>query len=431
MKKLIRMAVLLSFIFGITKKTFSQTITELSFFSPLVSTFDMDYINDHLVISQQYLYTIDVSDPQNPQVAGQTLYPGSYAYQVAAEGNHVYMAMGGNGVFAVYNISNFSMPWLTGSVSIPSTAFLGTGDLAPHGNVVYMAGFDTLYVVDVSDSSSPHVISTQVIQDIGFGGAGAMCIIDSTLFVTTPIALQVFNITDPQNPAFVTSFANTHSSQKGIAADTIGKRVFLPWVNTFSTHTGYDALDISNPASPALLFSDSTTFGGGDFGETAYYNNVLFVSQGGGVNAFDVSPFNHHFVTSFTGQNVPNASVALDIRDSVFYNARGGGFEVLLYSGGFPTVVNDKPEQPFSSLQFLPNPVAATMTELNFSLSSSIADAHVEIRNSLGEDVEVLPHLSFTKGFVRLALSHALSPGMYFVTLINSDQSFTGKVMVE
>lgn len=430
MKKLLCVPVFLSFIFAITKNTFSQTITELSFFAPLISTFDMDYINDHLIISQQYLITVDVSDPEDPQLAGSALYPGSYAYQVAAEGTHAYMAMGGNGIFAVYNISDFSMPWMTGSVTIPSTAFLGAGDLAPHGDVVFMAGFDTLFVVDVSDSSSPNVISTQEIQEVGFGGAGAMGIVDSTLFISTPIALQVYNITDPQNPVFVTSFANPHSGQQGLAVDTPGKRVFLPWVNPLATHLGYDAIDISNPAAPVILFSDSTEFGSGDYGETAYYNNVLFISKGGGVNAFDVSPFNHHYVTSYSGPNVANSTVALDIRDSVFYNVRGGGFEVLLYSGGFPTGMNESSDGSFD-LQVFPNPIISATSQLNFYLNESLDHADVMILNSLGEKVVAMENISFKSGQVKIILSQLLPKGMYFVTVKGRDQLLTRKLIVQ
>ena len=428
MKKKLSLVAVLFGLLGIYGKSFSQTISQLSFFSPLISTFDMDYINDHLVISQQFLYTMDVSDPTDPTIAGQVLYPGNYAYHVKAEGTHVYMAMGNNGIFAVYNVSNFTMPWMTGSVSVPATSFLLAGDLAPFGNMVYMAGFDTLYTIDVSDSSAPAVIHTQEIADVGFSGAGGMGIIDSTLFITTPVALQIYDISDPATPVFITAYDNLHPGSNTIAVDTTGKRVFLPWVGTLATYAGHDAIDMSDPSAPVLLFSDSTAFGGGDYGEAAYYSNILFISKGGGVNAYDVSPFNHHYVTSFTGSNVANATVALDVRDSVFYNCRGGGFEVLLYSGEFPTSVSDVNEQS-NSLQIFPNPIASNAREINIHVAEPVEA--IIIRNALGREVLAIDHPSNTNGLLRIPVTDSFLPGIYFISAIGTVRTSTSVLIVE
>src|SRR6185295_3115378 len=99
MSNIVRFILLLPFTVFFFGEVNSQTISQLSFFAPLPSTFDMVYSEDHLVISQQYLITVDVSDPTDPQMVGSVLYPGSYAYQIDVEGNHAYMAMGGNGIF--------------------------------------------------------------------------------------------------------------------------------------------------------------------------------------------------------------------------------------------------------------------------------------------------------------------------------------------
>lgn len=429
MNKYLLSALLLLSMSGFFSNLLAQTITELSFSPPLPSTFDMVYIDDHLVISQQFMKIYDVSDPEDPDFEGQVLYPGSYAYQVAAEDNHVYMAKGNNGIFAMYNVSNFSMPYLTGSVSVPATSFLLAGDLVPFGNYVFMSGFDSLYVIDVSDSSAPHVIHTQEIPDVSFAGAGAMAISGDALFIITSVALQVYDISNPKVPVLVASFPNVKGGQKGIAVDTVAERILIPWVSSLATYAGYDAVDVSDPSSPEFLFSDSTIFGGGDYGETTYYQNVLFISKGGGVNAFDVSPFNHHYVTSFTGSNIANASVALDIRDSVFFNARGGGFEVLLYSGGFPTEAGELIKVPFS-LQVFPNPISTTLQEIGFYLSEPVPDAQILIHNSMGAIAYHLSNVSFGKGQVKIPLQNTLLPGLYFITIRGIETSFTGKIMV-
>ena len=45
--------------------------------------------------------------------------------------------------------------------------------------------------------------------------------------------------------------------------------------DAFNFVPGYD---IQDPAVPTYLFSDSSEFGGGDFGNTNYYKNILYIS---------------------------------------------------------------------------------------------------------------------------------------------------------
>ncbi len=116
--------------------------------------------------------------------------------------------------------------------------------------------------------------------------------------------------------------------------DTVNHRVFLPWITPVSPqYIGHDAYNMSAPSSPVFLFSDSTAFGSGDVGTSAYSytNNVLFTNQFATMMAFDVSS-NHGFLTSFSGTDVANATVSIDVKSDVFYNARRGGIEVLRYT---------------------------------------------------------------------------------------------------
>src|ERR1700674_5281273 len=137
-----------------TETANSQTITQLSFYSS-ISVFDMKYINNHLVVSQNGLLVFDVTNPSSIQLVGQSAFPDGVAHSIAAQGNYAYMAEGNNGLFAIYNISNFNAPHLTGSVTISNA----TGGLAPNGNYVYIPGTDVVSVVDVSNPSAPKVVN--------------------------------------------------------------------------------------------------------------------------------------------------------------------------------------------------------------------------------------------------------------------------------
>jgi hypothetical protein len=67
------------------------------------------------------------------------------------------------------------------------------------------------------------------------------------------------------------------------------------------------------------------------------------MAEGSG-GIFAVSPEQHGFVTTFTGEDIPNSSVSIQVRDSIFFHARGGGLEVLNYSGD-PVSVCSEPDR--------------------------------------------------------------------------------------
>ena len=326
-------ACLCSFLFATTAR--SQTISQLSFYSPLISTFDMKYTNNHLVVSQNGLLIFDVTNPNNkPKLIAQTTYPGSIAYAVSVQNNNAFMAFGSNGIFAVYDISDFSKPTIIGSVAISALSFYGVGDIAPHGNYVYLSGFDSLYVVDISNPSTPVIANAIPITHTQFSGASNMAIESNTLFVRTPFSVHAYDITNATNPLLTDSIANTHAYNEGMAVDTINHRLFLPWLSALRDTLGFDAYSVASPVQLQHLFSDSTTFSSPDFGvsDYSYFSNTLFLNRSGGINAFDVSDSAHHFVTTFSGEDIPNSSVSIQVRDSILFNARGGGIEVLKYA---------------------------------------------------------------------------------------------------
>lgn len=316
------------------EKLNAQVISQLSFYSPLISTFDMKYSNNHLVVSQNGLLIFDVSNPKRkPNLVAQKTYPGSIAYSVAVKDNYAYMGFGNNGIFAVYDISNFDAPALKGSVAIPSLSFYGAGDIELHGSYAYLSGFDSLYIVNVSNAASPVLANVLPVEHTEFAGAEDMAVESNSLFIKTPSSIQVYDLSNPALPALISSINYLHTYNNQLVTDTIQHRLFLSWATALKDFTGYDAYDVSNPSAVNYLFSDSTEFSPGDFGimDYSYFNNVLFVSRGGSINAFDVSG-SHHYVTTFSGQDIPNASVSIQVRDSVFFHARGGGLEVLKYS---------------------------------------------------------------------------------------------------
>src|SRR5688572_25917867 len=119
---------LIAILFSFYSNAGAQSITELGFFSPLISSFDMKFSGQHLVITQQGLKIFDVSNPASPVQTGSAAYPGSYAYEITVNGNYAYLAEGANGAFSIYDVSNINFPALTGTIYLPSTSFVTGGD---------------------------------------------------------------------------------------------------------------------------------------------------------------------------------------------------------------------------------------------------------------------------------------------------------------
>jgi hypothetical protein len=123
--------------------------------------------------------------------------------------------------------------------------------------------------------------------------------------------------------------------------------------------------------------------------------------------------------------------LAIDIRDSVFYNIRGGGFEVLLYSGGFPTSINATTQN--SSVSFFPNPVSANEVGngIQLFLPEQMTDAEIVIQNSNRCIILRHQHLELEKGINTIPMNAGFLPGVYLLTMSTRGQSITGKLMIE
>lgn len=407
--------------------TKAQTITELGFFAPLINSSDVKYINNHVVVAQQGLKIFSIANPANPVQVGSTAYPGSgnSPHQLAVQDNYAYLAEGGSGYFSIYNISNPSAPALQGSTTIPSSAFITGGDLIVKGSTAYMTGADSLYVVDVTVPTAPVNVNTlQVVNLPPFGTASSLAIDGNTLFVLHSLGIGVYDITIAASPVLLTTIPNAYAYLNGLATDTIGHRLFSPWVDALQPHLGFNVYDISSPATPVFLFSDSIAPGAGDFGNCDYYNNLFVMSRGGNVQMFNVSPLTHGFITSFSGQNVANSSISVEFRDSVFINGKRGGFEVLEYNGSFPVSLNENNLAntftvypiPFADYLAIQIPEDFTNKKIQFELYSVTS--------------QVIKSIEFVNtGTINLS---DLAPSIYFYNLISNKQVLAkGKIVKE
>jgi len=113
-------------------------------------------------------------------------------------------------------------------------------------------------------------------------------------------------------------------------------------------------------------------------------------------------------VTSYLGPNVANASVTIEVKDSVFYNARRSGIEVLKYCGPFPN--DDLTLRLKTLIQGFYNP------ELNKMLKDSV---RIHLRNATSPYSIVDSSLSIldSNGMGNFTFSNAVNSVPYYIVI--------------
>jgi hypothetical protein len=139
----------------------------------------------HLLVGQQGLVVLDVSNPANPQPVGR-YNSTKWINRVAVSGTRAYVT-GGAG-FQVFDLSNPTQPLLLGSNPGLGSIWIG---LATSGNYVYGAKVGSgVQVVDISDPANPRLAggnSATVASDLVISGNHVFVAGDSD-------GLQVFDL---------------------------------------------------------------------------------------------------------------------------------------------------------------------------------------------------------------------------------------------
>ena len=258
------------------------------------------------------LRIFDVSDPSAPQLLGTCDTPGT-AWDVAVSGTIAYVADGYGGL-AIIDVSNPSAPVLVGTyasddawsvVASGSLVYLVNGDslhildmsnpsspvllgtwyggwtsgLAVSGTLAYVAsgyGYTGLYIIDVSDTSSPQRLGScwadGVVWDVAVSG-------NLAYLANGYNGLQIIDVSDPYSPTLLGTY---ETDGKAVDVEVSGTLVYV----TVDDGDGLIIIDASDPTSPVLL-------GGYGFVESpagvAVVGAIAYVADGdGGLQILEV-----------------------------------------------------------------------------------------------------------------------------------------------
>jgi hypothetical protein len=216
------------------------------------------------------LQIIDISDPTSPAFAG-SYNPGGDTWGVEVSGNVAYLGAASAGLVAV-DITDPTSPALLGSIAAGSARRIDVD-----GDFVYVAGYDDLYVIDVSDPSVPVMLDSYTTPGI----ASSVVVAGEHAYVADGAdgGLQVIRCRYQCGPALIGD-CSLPTFSYGITVS--GDHAYVA-----STSYGLFVYDISDPSSPAQAGYLNTS---GTAVNVCVSGDHAFVADGtGGLKVADIS----------------------------------------------------------------------------------------------------------------------------------------------
>jgi hypothetical protein len=183
------------------------------------------------------LQIVDISDPTLPTLAG-SYHPGTDTWGVEVSGNVAYLGATSAGVVAV-DITDPTNPSHLGTVAAGSARQLDVD-----GDYAYVAGYDALYVIDISDPSNPlsidSFITAGIANDVAVAG-------EHSFVANGTLGIKVIDICDRVGPIAVGRYI---PSGRGRGVAVAGDYAYI--ASSGSGYAGFHVIDISDPADPSI-----------------------------------------------------------------------------------------------------------------------------------------------------------------------------------
>ncbi|HOV72515.1 MAG TPA: IPT/TIG domain-containing protein [Candidatus Hydrogenedentes bacterium] len=221
-----------------------------------------------LVANISGLLVVDVENPANPVLVGETGSLGEAPVRVAVQGTYAYVAAL-NGLHVI-DLSNPAQPVRVGGIS-----GLFFADICLSGNIACIFEFNRIGIYDISNPRSPNLLASwPVVSALPDG----IALKSRTLYVVADDFFQVIDIVNPAAPELMGRFAfNGNIGSLCI----LGNYVFAP------QSRGVALVDVSDPSAPYVAGTYTTQRG---IIQLAAGKHVYAVEGNGGLYAIALSP---------------------------------------------------------------------------------------------------------------------------------------------
>jgi len=222
--------------------------------------------------------------------------------KIAVQGNYAYIVRnGGTPDFLIVNISNPSSPSLAGSLTLTGTP----NNIFVSGNYAYVTNSDNvqeLQIIDISNPLLPSVVGT--FNASGNGNGMGIYVVGSIAYLGRDTAGEdtfvTVNISNPSSPSLIGS----------IDLDQIGYEVVVSgnyaYIASDDNEQELKVVNITTPSAPTLA-GGLNLAGNTDAITIARASSTLLVGQGSSLRIVNIStPTNPSLISSFTGGNTIN-----------------------------------------------------------------------------------------------------------------------------
>jgi hypothetical protein len=252
------------------------------------------------------LRIIDVSTPAAPRVVGVLSTPG-YTEDVAVQGNYAYII---DGLLRIVDVSNPANPIV---VSSYRTEYASVA-VAVAGNYVYLPTADPeqgTVVLNVSDPVRPRAVSIIPTSDFSVD----VVVAGSYAFIFSDVTLQIVNITDPAAPIEVNAMDTPTFVAKAVISGNY----------IYTVGEDMNIINVADPANPQVA-ATITAYSSEDI---AVVGDFAYMAAGNeGLSVFDVSPPSGAHIANDIVLGGDTTDIAL-AGNYAFVAARNAGMRVL------------------------------------------------------------------------------------------------------
>ena len=242
---------------------------------------------------------------------------------VATHEDNVFLSYGR--AIRIYEYTLPEQPQLLGEVFMEDMIRVFAFD----NNTAFVAGYDQFYILDISNTAQPEIISSFNLQS----RANAICLSSTYVYLALNSAgILILDVSDLYNPAMAAFYQNDQVNYDMLIDNDVA------WIA--SGYAGLTAYDLSNPVSPLPILTYNES---GSIHSVEVADDLLYATNStSGIMVFDISNLPQLQLLS----NTPTPNVGTDI------NIQGNLLSVTFLHEGFCLYDISEPATPDSLGQF-------------------------------------------------------------------------------
>lgn len=369
-----------------------------------------------------YMRVMDVSDPVNPLLVSSLEIPGSVYAITTDDSDYAFVKVANQGVVPYkknklyqINMSDLGNPYIVSDYVLNiSTGYMASKDMSVYNDKLYLVTRQVFNIFGYENDILVLIGSTSVYGENGRGIKITNS--DYGYVAASDQGFQIYNISDPANPLFLTYF-DTDGSALGLdvadgyayVADDENGLVILDISQNFATFVSQ-----INTVSPARLVTVSAT--------TAY-----ITLENGDFEFIDVSdPENPQSFGTYNSSGEAKA-IAVSSSNGCLHIADYLDFAII------ENLMVGLPEMPgntsMNTLNTYPNPVVSTIY-LNFDMEND-GNVNIQLFDIFGRQVKILFNQPTGQGNHTLQFDASdLNQGVYFIVVNYGAKHMTEKIVV-